>query len=66
MTNRRNWIELLVAALAFGVLAGIVWATGAPRELVPTIWMGAVLGLAGTGYWRRRRCVQRLDEGARS
>ena len=54
MKDRRNWIELAVAAAAFGALSGIVWVTDAPRELVPAIWTGGVLGLAGTGYWRRR------------
>jgi len=54
MRNRRNWIELAVAAGAFGVLSGVVWVTDAPREFVPAIWTGAVLGLAGTGYWRGR------------
>jgi hypothetical protein len=49
MRNKRNWIELAVAAAAFGVLSGIVWVTDAPRELVRAIWTGAFLGLAGTG-----------------
>jgi hypothetical protein len=53
MRNRRNWIEAVVAAAAFGILSGVVWVTDAPRELVPMIWMGGVLGLAGTGYWNR-------------
>ena len=40
MANRRNWIELVVAVAAFGALSGIVWATDAPRELAPAIWIG--------------------------
>ena len=56
MRNRRNWIELLVAGGLFAALSAIVLATDAPRELVPAIWMGAILGVAGTGYWRGRRC----------
>lgn len=65
MRNRRNWIELAVAAGAFGVLSGVVWVTDAPRELVPAIWTGAFLGLAGTGYWRGRG-LPRFRGGARS
>ena len=65
MKNRRDWIELGVATAAFGALSGIVWVTDAPRELVP-VWMGGVLGLAGTGYWRGRYCLPRLRGGARS
>ena len=49
MRNRRNWIEVGVAAGAFGVLLAVVMALDAPRELVPAIWMGGVLGVAGTG-----------------
>jgi hypothetical protein len=64
MTNRRNWIELLVAVLAFGALAGIVWLAGAPLELVPAIWMGGVLGVAGTGYWRDHHRPRGLRAGA--
>jgi uncharacterized membrane protein len=52
--NRRNRIELAIAAGVFGVLSAIVWAVNAPRELVPAIWIGGMLGLAGTGYWRGR------------
>ena len=66
MRNRRNWIELIVAVAAFGVLSGIAWVSDAPRELVPAIWTGGMLGLAGTGYWRGRRCLPRLRGGARS
>ena len=66
MRKRRNWIELVVAIAAFGALSGIVWVTDAPRELVPAIWMGGVLGVAGTGYWRGRKCLPPLRGGARS
>ncbi len=66
MKSRRNWIELGVAATAFGVLSGIVWVTNAPRELVPAIWMGGVVGIASTGYWRSRYCFPRLRAGVRS
>ena len=66
MKNRRNWIEVAVAAAALGVLSGVVWAANAPRELIPAIWMGGVLGVAGTGYWRGRYSLPRLRGGARS
>ncbi len=66
MKNRRNWIELAVAAAAFGVLSAIVLVTDAPRELVLAIWMGGVLAIAGTGYWRGRYTLPRLRGGARS
>lgn len=65
MRNRRNWIELAIAAGVFGVLSAIVWAVNAPRELVPAVWMGGMLGLAGTGYWRGRG-LPSLGRGARS
>ena len=57
MRNRRNWIELVVAAGIFAALSALVVAADAPRELVPAIWTGGVLALAGTGYWRARRCA---------
>ena len=66
MRDRRNWIELVVAVAAFAALSGAVWVTDAPRELVPAAWMGGVLGVAGAGYWRNRRCLPRLRGGARS
>ncbi len=66
MKNRRNWIELAVAVTAFGVLSAIVWVTDAPRELIPAVWMGGVLAVAGTGYWRGRYHLPRLRGGARS
>lgn len=37
--------------LAFGVLAGVVCVADGARELLLPIWLGAMLGLAGTGYW---------------
>ena len=65
MRNRRNWIELAIAAGVFSVLSAIVWAVNAPRELVPAVWMGGMLGLAGIGYWRGRG-LPSLGRGARS
>jgi hypothetical protein len=66
MRNRRNWIELVVSVVSFGALSALVWVTDAPRELVPAIWIGGVLGMAGNGYWRSPKCHPRLRRGART
>ena len=66
LKNPRNWIELGVAAAVFAALSGIVWAMDAPRDLVPAIWMGGVLAVAGTGYWRARKCAPSPRPDARS
>jgi hypothetical protein len=65
-SDRRNWIELVVTVAVFAVLTGIVWVTNAPRELLPALWMGGVIGIAGADYWRDRRCLRRPDRSARS
>jgi hypothetical protein len=54
LRGKRTWYGLAGAVLAFGVLAGVVWVADGPRELVLPIWLGAMLGLAGTGYWKKR------------
>jgi hypothetical protein len=43
------------SGLGFGVLAGLVLLADAPRDLVLPIWIGAMLALAGTGYWTKQR-----------
>jgi hypothetical protein len=66
MRDRRNWIELVVTVAVFALLTGIVWVTDAPRELLPAVWMGGVIGIAGADYWRERRCLPRPPGSAGS
>jgi hypothetical protein len=66
--ERRPWFELLLALAAFGVLAGLIEAAGASRELVLPAWAGFVTALALADWRSRSRkseaCRARLSEGA--
>jgi hypothetical protein len=62
MKNRVRWIEVGVVMAAFGVVAGGIELTGAPRELVLPTWMGVTLALAAygdrRGTWLPRSLVR--------